>query len=125
MKIVEAVASSTVKTSFNLQTPYIICLTEKGTAAICLSKYRPFCPVISFTSKENIAISLSIFRGLFTIIFDEISNIDAVITYANEFLIKNKLIPLNTNIVLLSGINETKNGTTDQMRVINVSDHQS
>lgn len=40
MKIVEAVASSTVKTSFNLQTPIIVCVTEKGTAAKCVAKYR-------------------------------------------------------------------------------------
>lgn len=40
MKIVEAVASSTVKTSFNLQTPIIVCVTEKGTAARCVAKYR-------------------------------------------------------------------------------------
>ena len=40
MLIVEAVASSTVKTSFNLQTPVIVCLTEKGHAARCVAKYR-------------------------------------------------------------------------------------
>lgn len=40
MKIVEAVASSTVKTSFNLQTPFIVCVTEKGTASKMVAKYR-------------------------------------------------------------------------------------
>jgi len=42
MKIVEAVASSTVKTSFNLQTPFIVCVTEKGTASRIVAKYRYF-----------------------------------------------------------------------------------
>ena len=121
MKIVEAVASSSVKTSFNLQTPYIVCLTPKGRAAICLSKYRPFCPVICYTAEKNVAISLSIFRGLFPIISTKLNDIDSLITCSNDFMIKNKLVPMNTHIVLMSGINETKNGTTDQMRIINVN----
>lgn len=40
MKAVEAVASSTVKTSFNLQTPVIVCVTKKGPAVKCVAKYR-------------------------------------------------------------------------------------
>lgn len=123
MKIAEAIASSTVKTSFNLQAPYIICMTEKGNASVFLSKYRPFCPVITFTNKTQVAYNLSIFRGVFTIIFEEVTNMDATIAFAKEFLLKNKLILSNTNIVLLSGINEVQNGTTDQMRVINILDH--
>ena len=99
MKIVEAVASSSVKTSFNLQTPYIVCLTAKGYAAVCLSKYRPFCPVICYTAKEDIATSLSIFRGLFPILLAKMNDIEPVITYSNDFMIKNKLVSMNTNIM--------------------------
>jgi hypothetical protein len=61
-------------------------------------------------------------RGIFTIVYDDVNNIDSVITHSCEFLINNKLITTNTNLVLLSGLNEKKNGTTDQMRVINTSE---
>jgi pyruvate kinase len=123
MKIVEAVASSSVKTSFNLQTPYIVCLTPHGRAAKCLSKYRPFCPVICYAPEKKIATSISIFRGLFPIVSTlmEMENVDAVITFSNDFMIKNKLVLMNTNIVLMSGKNESKSGTIDQMRIINVN----
>jgi pyruvate kinase len=123
MKIVEAVASSSVKTSFNLQTPYIVCLTPHGRAAKGLSKYRPFCPVICYAPKKNISTSISIFRGLFPIVLSlmETDEVDSVITFSNEFLIKNKLVPMKTNIVLMSGKNETKSGTIDQMRIININ----
>jgi pyruvate kinase len=86
--------------------------------------YRPYCPVLNITSKLNIAVYFSILRGIFTILYDDVNNIDAVITYATEFLLTNKLISGNTNIVLLSGLNEKKNGTTDQMRVITISDNK-
>jgi pyruvate kinase len=122
MKVVEAVASSTVKTSFNLQTPIIITVTEKGTAAECVAKYRPYCPVLSLTSKVSIANSLALYRGIFSMIYEDPYNIDSLIAHANEFLLKSKLVQSNTNVVLLSGLNEKKNGTTDQMRVINVND---
>ena len=53
------------------------------------------------------------------------NNIDGVITFATEFLLTNKLIGYNTNIVLLSGLNEKKNGTTDQMRVITIPEYNT
>jgi pyruvate kinase len=84
---------------------------------------RPYCPVLNITSKVNIAIYFSILRGIFTILYDDVNNIDGVITYATEFLLANKLLAGNTNIVLLSGLNEKKNGTTDQMRVITIPEY--
>jgi pyruvate kinase len=123
MVIVEAVASSAVKTSFNLQTPVIVCLTEKGHAARCVAKYRPYCPVLNYTSKVRVALYFAIMRGIFTILYDDVNNIDSVISHSCDFLINNKLITTNTNLVLLSGLNEKKNGTTDQMRVINISEY--
>lgn len=53
-------------------------------------------------------------------IYEDTYNTDAVITHSNEFLVKSKLITTRSNIVLLSGLNEKKNGTTDQMRVITI-----
>ncbi len=76
--------------------------------------------MISITSKMAIAHSLALYRGIFSIIYEDTYNTDAVITHANEFLIKSKLIATRSNIVLLSGLNEKKNGTTDQMRVITI-----
>jgi len=125
MKIVEAVASSTVKTSFNLQSPVIVCVTEKGIAGKCVSKYRPYCPVLTITSKVHIAKSLGIVRGLFCLVYENPSDINSVIAFSNDFLIDNKIINKNVNIVLLSGLLENQNGTTDQMRVINVEDYYS
>lgn len=118
MKIVEAVASSTVKTSFNLQTPIIISITETGNASKCVAKYRPYCPVLTLTTKPQIAKSLSVVRGAFAVLYPDTSNLDKIIAYTNDFLLSSRLVNLNTNIVLLSGLNEKTTGTTDQMRVI-------
>ena len=65
-----------------------------------------------------IAQTLSIFRGIFCVLYPDTYNIDSSITYVNGYLIKSGLVSSKTNIVLLSGLNEKKNGTTDQMRVI-------
>jgi pyruvate kinase len=86
---------------------------------------RPYCPVFNITSKQNIAVYFSILRGIFTILYEDVNNIDGVITFATDFLLTNKLIAGNTNIVLLSGLNEKKNGTTDQMRVITIPEYTS
>ena len=42
MKVLEAIASSTVKTSFNLQAPVIVCVSSKGSASKYVAKFRYF-----------------------------------------------------------------------------------
>lgn len=46
MSKVEAVANSTVKSAFNLQSPIIIAVTDIGRLSRMISKYKPYSQVI-------------------------------------------------------------------------------
>ena len=52
---VEAVANSCVKSSFNLQSPFIIAVTDVGRLARMLSKYKPFSQVIVLSKNRRLA----------------------------------------------------------------------
>ena len=93
-----------------------------NTSKISIFK-RPCCPVLTVTSKSYVARFLGIVRGLFSIRFEDTSNINSVISFSNDFLLDTKIISQNVNILFLSGLQESKSGTTDQMRVINVNDY--
>lgn len=51
----ESVASSAVKTAIDLKASMVIVLTETGTTAGLLAKYRPDMPILAFTAAANAA----------------------------------------------------------------------
>ena len=60
----EAVASSTVKSSFNINSKFILILTRSGNAARSVAKYRPEVPVVSLSTTSRIAAQSNIFKSI-------------------------------------------------------------
>ena len=55
MEAAESVASSAVKTAIDLKASMVIVLTETGTTARMLAKYRPHVPILAFTASHTVA----------------------------------------------------------------------
>jgi len=68
MSSTEAYASSAVKTSADCGAPLIVCLTETGSTARILSKYRPSAAILAITSSEYVARYLLSSRGVISMI---------------------------------------------------------
>lgn len=51
----ESVASSAVKTAIDLKATMVIVLSETGTTARLLAKYRPQVPILAFTAAYPVA----------------------------------------------------------------------
>lgn len=51
----ESVASSAVKTAIDLEATMVVVLTETGTSARLLAKYRPQVPILAFTVAADVA----------------------------------------------------------------------
>lgn len=64
ISIAESLASSAVKSAADIASPLIICLTETGETARCVSKYRPKASIVAVTSSEAVARSLMNLRGV-------------------------------------------------------------
>lgn len=55
----ESVASSCVKTAIDLDAAMLVVLTETGTTARLLAKYRPDMPILAFTAAPDVARQLN------------------------------------------------------------------
>lgn len=55
MEPAESVASSAVKTAIDLDASMVVVLTETGTTARLLAKYRPDMPILAFTAAADSA----------------------------------------------------------------------
>lgn len=51
----ESVASSAVKTAFDVKAKFIVVLTETGTSARLIAKYRPSMPILTMTTNVEVA----------------------------------------------------------------------
>lgn len=51
----ESVASSAVKTTFDVKAKFIVVLTETGNSARLIAKYRPSMPILTMTTNVEVA----------------------------------------------------------------------
>ena len=51
----ESVASSAVKTAFDVKAKFIVVLTETGNTARLIAKYRPSMPIVTITTNPEVA----------------------------------------------------------------------
>jgi len=61
---VEALASSAVETSVDTQAKLIVCLTDTGSTAQVIAKYRPQSPVLAFSTSQRTVRQLLCVRGV-------------------------------------------------------------
>lgn len=64
----EAITSSAVKAAQDLDVQAIIVLTETGSSARFVSKYRPSCPIIMVTHNQSTANNVMYARGLWPLV---------------------------------------------------------
>mmetsp|Transcript_55163 Transcript_55163/g.103615 ORF Transcript_55163/g.103615 Transcript_55163/m.103615 type:complete len:244 (-) Transcript_55163:110-841(-) len=82
MEGTEAMASSAVKTAMELEASVIIALTETGTSARMIAKYRPACPILAFSQSEVTVRQLLCVRGIIPVLTDSFEGTDSVIKKA-------------------------------------------
>lgn len=78
----EAMASGAVKTAMELSAAVIIALTETGTSARMIAKYKPACPILAFSQSEVTVRQLLCVRGIIPVLTDSFEGTDSVIKKA-------------------------------------------
>lgn len=63
-----AVAQSAVEAAFSLNAKLIIVITESGSVARAVARYRPNVPVLAFCSDPRVARQLQLHRGIFPVL---------------------------------------------------------
>jgi pyruvate kinase len=120
VSVVEAIASSAVRATFDLNATMIICLTETGHTARLVAKYRPRAPIVTVTSNEQTARQGLVSRGLFPLLVGSMVGSDSLI---NRVLIAAQrlgMCKVGDMVVVTSGSREATSGTTNDLKIIQV-----
>ena len=60
----EAVCCSAVRTAMDIKASLIICITEDGSSARFLAKYRPSIPILTLSMNSQVIRNMNLTRGL-------------------------------------------------------------
>eukprot|EP01083_Nonionella_stella_P220990 790080_1 len=102
--IFNSMASSAVKSAFDLNCSLIIVLTQSGRIARIVSKYRPHCIILAITDSEIIAKQCMFISSVFPVLVLNMNGTDSLISRALYIANKYKLIKKkNVKVVVLAG----------------------
>jgi len=121
--ITDSVASSAVKTSWDLNASLIITLTESGQTARLVSKYRPHIAILCVTPHPKTARQSLVSKGVIPLITELQKNPDNEISISKalEWAKERNLVLDGEIIVIVAGIVSGIPGSTNMMRVETVS----
>eukprot|EP01128_Nolandella_sp_AFSM9_P006018 TRINITY_DN3023_c0_g2_i1.p1 TRINITY_DN3023_c0_g2~~TRINITY_DN3023_c0_g2_i1.p1 ORF type:complete len:541 (-),score=157.75 TRINITY_DN3023_c0_g2_i1:178-1725(-) len=115
--ITETIASSAVKSAWDLDAALIIVLTDSGSSARYVSKYRPHCPILAVTSTGQTSRQLKLARGVIPHLVDSMSNADEVLESSLAFAKEHELVLPGEYVVITSGQISGRSGSTNLLKV--------
>lgn len=113
----DAISHATVTTAHDLDAAAIITVTKTGKTARMISKYRPDCPIVGFTTDETACRQLNMSWGILPGIVEEKTNTDELIDHAVETALKYGYIDHGDLVVLTAGVPLGVSGTTNLLKV--------
>jgi pyruvate kinase len=118
VQVPDSIASSSVKTQWDVGAHLIVCLTETGNTARLVSKYRPGVPIVACSSNDKVVRQLMVSRGVLPLLVDSMRGTDHVIEFAFAYASRLGLIHDGDLVVVMSGQIEMQTGSTNMMRVV-------
>jgi len=119
-EINEAIASSAVKTAFDLRASLVLCLTETGRTARLVCKYKPMAPVLCATSDEQVARQCLVLRGCYPMVVGSMVGSASLIARCLATAKVNGLCKVGDVCVVISGMKEGISGGTNVLRVLKI-----
>ena len=116
LSLSEAIASGTVKTANDICAKAIVILAESGTTARNIKRLKPNSIVLAITTNKKTANQLSLARGVFPTVINEIKDVDDFHDKAIKIATSYDFIYDKDIIVLTSGANSAI-GITNLMKV--------
>ena len=94
----------------------IVALTESGSTARLISKYRPDADILAVTFDEKIEKSLMINWGVIPTLTEKPSSTDDMFEVAEKAAIDSGLVASGDNIIIVAGV-PVGSGRTNTMRI--------
>lgn len=119
MSTQEAIASSAVKTAIDICAKMIVVLTETGTTARLISKYRPSQPILVLTAlSETARQSEGFLKGTTSRVMGSMIGTDSILYRATDLGKKMGWIQKGDTVVAIHGMQEARAGSTNMLKVL-------
>merc|ERR1711920_451576 len=121
MSQVESVCSSAVKCTVDSECSLIVALTESGSTARLIAKYRPRAPIIAITASESTVRQLLCVRGVIPMLTASFVGTDSVIEKALNRAKADGICKPGDFVVAVHGQKEECPGQSNLMKMVVVS----
>lgn len=112
----EVVASAVKDATNSMEIKLVVALTESGSTARAISKYRPDADILAITFDEKTQKSLMINWGVIPVVTDKPSSTDDMFDVAEKVALESGLVESGDNIVIVAGV-PVGTGGTNTMRI--------
>jgi len=119
----EAIAMAVMYTANHMKVGAIVALTESGATPLWMSRIRSDIPIYAFTRHEATRRRVTLFRGVYPVIFDVTSPDSTGTLYRNLFtrLLELQLVKQNDLVILTKGELSGVQGGTNAMLILKVA----
>lgn len=117
---VESVCSSAVKTSVDSDCKLIVALTETGSTARMIAKYRPLPPILAITASESSVRQLLVVRGVVPMLTASFVGTDSVISKALKRAKDDGMVVSGDKVIAIHGQKEECPGESNLLKVLTV-----
>jgi pyruvate kinase len=116
-QVVESLSYSCVSIAENVEAKVIGTLTNSGSTARRIAKFRPKAPIIAFTESQKVRRQLNLVWGVYSVRVDKIFDTDMGVKLMEEFLEENGFVKKGDRAILTTGIPFAKRGSTNMIKV--------
>jgi pyruvate kinase len=118
----EAIAMAVMYTANHMKVGAIVALTESGATPLWMSRIRSDIPIYAFTRHEATRRRVTLYRGVYPVIFDVTGAVSVEALYRALFtrLLELRLVELNDLVILTKGELSGVQGGTNSMQILKV-----
>jgi len=117
ISVPESVASSAVKSSWDINAPMIICLSDSGATCRFVSKYRPHTIILCITANARTARQVALSRSAIPLLVESMVNTEKLIEIGIQYGKDRHFLSDGDFVITTSGLLEGVSGSTNIMRV--------
>lgn len=92
-----------------------------GVTAREISKYRPYCPIVSCTVSEKVRRQMNLSWGVYPLLIDEMSNTEELFEASTNAARCANLVQKDDIVVITAGVPVGQPNTTNLMKVDKIS----
>jgi len=118
----EAIAMAVMYTANHMKVRAIVALTESGATPLWMSRIRSDIPVYAFTRHEATRRRVTLYRGVYPVIFDvtRFASVEALYRALFARLLELRLVDLHDLVILTKGELSGVQGGTNSMQILKV-----